>query len=128
MRIQVQIQETLIRQYSHHPSVKNAVSQLDTELMDITKVTKAEQSNLLYPRGAMPDVDKCFLAQLYGEFADHFKLSECKLAIIHCGGHSDPILVQSLWQEIMEKGKCQLSQAAGIHGVQLKCQQLSALL
>ncbi|TKS84459.1 Nuclear pore complex protein [Collichthys lucidus] len=79
VRIQVQIQETLIRQYSHHPSVKNVISQLDSELMDITK--------------------------LYGEFADHFKLSECKLAIIHCAGHSDPILVHSLWQEIMEKGK-----------------------
>lgn len=77
VRIQVQIQETLIRQYSHHPSVKTVISQLDSELMDITK--------------------------LYGEFADHYKLSECKLAIIHCAGHSDPILVQSLWQEIMEK-------------------------
>uniref|UniRef100_A0A3Q4GBE5 Nucleoporin 155 n=1 Tax=Neolamprologus brichardi TaxID=32507 RepID=A0A3Q4GBE5_NEOBR len=77
VRIQVQIQETLIRQYSHHPSVKNVISQLDSELMDITK--------------------------LYGEFADHFKLSECKLAIIHCAGHSDPILVHSLWQEILEK-------------------------
>ncbi|KAM7368981.1 hypothetical protein PAMP_013281 [Pampus punctatissimus] len=77
VRIQVQIQETLIRQYSHHPSVKNVISQLDSELMDITK--------------------------LYGEFADHFKLSECKLAIIHCAGHSDTILVHSLWQEIMEK-------------------------
>uniref|UniRef100_A0A8C2ZJ83 Nuclear pore complex protein Nup155 n=1 Tax=Cyclopterus lumpus TaxID=8103 RepID=A0A8C2ZJ83_CYCLU len=77
VRIQVQIQDTLIRQYSHHPSVKNVISQLDSELMDMTK--------------------------LYGEFADHFKLSECKLAIIHCAGHSDPILVHSLWQEIMEK-------------------------
>ncbi|XP_075900928.1 nuclear pore complex protein Nup155 [Nelusetta ayraudi] len=77
VRIQVQIQETLIRQFSHHPSVKSAMSQLDSELMDITK--------------------------LYGEFADHFKLSECKLAIIHCAGHADPILVHSLWQEIMEK-------------------------
>uniref|UniRef100_A0A672HEV3 Nucleoporin 155 n=1 Tax=Salarias fasciatus TaxID=181472 RepID=A0A672HEV3_SALFA len=77
VRIQVQIQDTLIRQYSHHPSVKNVISQLDSELMDITK--------------------------LYGEFADHFKLSECKLAIIHCAGHSDPILVHSLWQEILEK-------------------------
>ncbi|KAA8584581.1 hypothetical protein FQN60_008366 [Etheostoma spectabile] len=57
-------------QYSHHPSVKNVIIQLDSELMDITK--------------------------LYGEFADHFKLSECKLAIIHCAGHSDPILVHSL--------------------------------
>ncbi|KAM4634779.1 nuclear pore complex protein Nup155 [Polymixia lowei] len=77
VRIQVQIQETLARQYSQHPSVKNAISQLDSEIMDISK--------------------------LYGEFADHFKLSECKLAIIHCAGHSDPILVHSLWQEIMEK-------------------------
>ncbi|XP_061656258.1 nuclear pore complex protein Nup155 [Phyllopteryx taeniolatus] len=77
VRIQVQIQETLMRQYSNHPSVKNAISQLDSDLMDITK--------------------------LYGEYADHFKLSECKLAIIHCAGHSDPILVHSLWQEIIEK-------------------------
>uniref|UniRef100_A0A8B9BMU9 Nuclear pore complex protein Nup155 n=1 Tax=Anser brachyrhynchus TaxID=132585 RepID=A0A8B9BMU9_9AVES len=76
-RIQLQIQETLQRQYSHHSSVQDAVSQLDAELMDITK--------------------------LYGEFADPFKLSECKLAIIHCAGHSDPILVQTLWQEIIEK-------------------------
>ncbi|NWT04676.1 NU155 protein, partial [Mionectes macconnelli] len=75
--IQLQIQETLQRQYSHHPSVQDAISQLDAELMDITK--------------------------LYGEFADPFKLSECKLAIIHCAGHSDPILVQTLWQEIVEK-------------------------
>lgn len=62
------------------------------------------------------DVGKCFVCfiylffalQLYGEFADHFKLSECKLAIIHCAGHADPILVHSLWQEIMEKGKSAL--------------------
>uniref|UniRef100_A0A8B9J1Q5 Nucleoporin 155 n=1 Tax=Amazona collaria TaxID=241587 RepID=A0A8B9J1Q5_9PSIT len=76
-RIQLQIQETLQRQYSHHSSVQEAISQLDAELMDITR--------------------------LYGEFADPFKLSECKLAIIHCAGHSDPILVQTLWQEIIEK-------------------------
>ncbi|XP_075040329.1 nuclear pore complex protein Nup155 [Mixophyes fleayi] len=76
-RIQLQIQETLIRRYSHHASVQDAVAQLDSQLMDITK--------------------------LYGEFADPFKLSECKLAIVHCAGHSDPILVQNLWQEIIER-------------------------
>ncbi|NXF41371.1 NU155 protein, partial [Nyctibius bracteatus] len=37
-RIQLQIQETLQRQYSHHSSVQDAISQLDAELMDITKV------------------------------------------------------------------------------------------
>lgn len=39
-RIQLQIQETLQRQYSHHSSVQDAVSQLDAELMDITKVVR----------------------------------------------------------------------------------------
>ncbi|ELW53479.1 Nuclear pore complex protein Nup155 [Tupaia chinensis] len=41
--------------------------------------------------------------ELYGEFADPFKLAECKLAIIHCAGYSDPVLVQTLWQDIIEK-------------------------
>lgn len=50
-------------------------------------------------------IEFIFLPQLYGEFADHYKLSECKLAIIHCAGHSDQILVHSLWQEILEKGE-----------------------
>ncbi|XP_006889597.1 PREDICTED: nuclear pore complex protein Nup155-like isoform X2 [Elephantulus edwardii] len=76
-RIQLQIQETLQRQCSHHSSVQDAVSRLDSELMDITK--------------------------LYGEFADPFKLAECKLAVIHCAGYSDPILVQTLWQDIIER-------------------------
>lgn len=52
-----------------------------------------------------------FFFQLYGEFADPFKLSECKLAIIHCAGHSDPILVQTLWQEVIEKGRSYASRS-----------------
>lgn len=79
-RIQLQIQEALARQYPHYSSAQEAISQLDSELMDITK--------------------------LFGEFAEPFKLSECKLAIIHCAGHSDPILVQTLWQEIIDKEMC----------------------
>uniref|UniRef100_A0A4W4F627 Nuclear pore complex protein Nup155 n=1 Tax=Electrophorus electricus TaxID=8005 RepID=A0A4W4F627_ELEEL len=104
VRIQVQIQETLRRQYSQHPSVQGAISQLDSELMDITK--------------------------LYGEFADHFQLSECKLAIIHCAGHSDPILVHSLWQEIMEKelsDSVAMSPADRMRAVSLKLVSLGKL-
>uniref|UniRef100_A0A9L0SU88 Nuclear pore complex protein Nup155 n=1 Tax=Equus caballus TaxID=9796 RepID=A0A9L0SU88_HORSE len=96
-RIQLQIQETLQRQYSHHSSVQDAISQLDAELMDITK--------------------------LYGEFADPFKLAECKLAIIHCAGYSDPILVQTLWQDIIEKElneSVTLSSPDRMHALSLK--------
>ncbi|XP_044520250.1 nuclear pore complex protein Nup155 isoform X2 [Gracilinanus agilis] len=96
-RIQLQIQDTLQRQYSHHPSVQDAISQLDSELMDITK--------------------------LYGEFADPFKLAECKLAIIHCAGYSDPILVQTLWQDIIEKelnDSVAMSSSDRMHALSLK--------
>ncbi|XP_023568499.1 nuclear pore complex protein Nup155 [Octodon degus] len=96
-RIQLQIQETLQRQYSHHSSVQDAISQLDSELMDITK--------------------------LYGEFADPFKLAECKLAIIHCAGYSDPILVQTLWQDIIEKelsDSVTLNSSDRMHALSLK--------
>ena len=48
---------------------------------------------------------KCVLVlQLYGEFAEVFDLYECKLAIVHCAGHEDAALVDSLWQNIINKG------------------------
>ncbi|XP_068106698.1 nuclear pore complex protein Nup155 [Hyperolius riggenbachi] len=87
-RIQLHIQDMLIRRYSHHPSAQDAIVQLDTELMDVTK--------------------------LFAEFAETFKLSESKLAILHCAGHSDPILVQNLWQEIIER---ELIDSRGINAV-----------
>ena len=42
--------------------------------------------------------------QLYGEFAEVFDLYECKLAIVHCAGHEDAALVDSLWLNIINKG------------------------
>ncbi|XP_056146577.1 nuclear pore complex protein Nup155 [Lampris incognitus] len=103
-RIQIQIQETLIERYPFHSSVMNAVSQLDSELMDITK--------------------------LYGDFACGFNLSECKLAIIHCAGHSDPVLVRGLWQEIMEKelgDKVAMSPADRMRALSLKLVSLGKI-
>lgn len=45
-----------------------------------------------------------FFFQLYGDFADIFMLAECKLAIVHCAGHYDPTLIETLWREIIDKG------------------------
>ena len=44
------------------------------------------------------------MLQLYGEFAEVFDLYECKLAIVHCAGHEDAALVDSLWQSIINTG------------------------
>ncbi|KAK7895656.1 hypothetical protein WMY93_020981 [Mugilogobius chulae] len=64
VRIQVQIQESLMRQYSHHPSVKSSSLSWTLSLWTSPSFT--------------------------GSFADHYKLPECKLAIIHCAGHFRP--------------------------------------
>ena len=58
--------------------VSGAIGMLNAELMDITK--------------------------LYGDFAEPFGLAECKLAIVHCAGHYDPTLVESLWRDIIDNG------------------------
>ncbi|XP_063310057.1 nuclear pore complex protein Nup155 [Pelobates fuscus] len=76
-RIQLQIQDALLKRNFSQAEVQEAVANLDSQLMDISK--------------------------LYAEYADLFKLSECKLAIVHCGSYSDPIMVQTLWQEIIDK-------------------------
>jgi hypothetical protein len=40
--------------------------------------------------------------QLYEEFCEPFSLWECKLAIIHCSGHCDLALVETIWLNIIE--------------------------
>ena len=44
----------------------------------------------------------CFVLQLFEEFAEPFSLWECKLAIIHCSGHYDIPLVETIWLNIIE--------------------------
>lgn len=41
--------------------------------------------------------------QLYEEFADPFKLYECKLAIIECAGYSDHQLAETIWTHILQQ-------------------------
>lgn len=42
------------------------------------------------------------LTILYEKFAEPWALWECKLAIVHCAGHSEPQLVQVIWSKIIE--------------------------
>ena len=77
-------------------------------------VTLPVHEALLRARGASGvDEALCALGErlqdittLYGDFADRFDLSECKLAIVHCAGHHDPAMVEALWQDVIMKGRC----------------------
>lgn len=40
---------------------------------------------------------------LYSSFVERFDLSECKLKILHCSHHNDPLLIEAVWTEIVNK-------------------------
>lgn len=42
------------------------------------------------------------ISQLYTEFADPLELWECKLAILNCSLHNDPLLIESVWANILQ--------------------------
>ncbi|XP_013792279.2 nuclear pore complex protein Nup155-like, partial [Limulus polyphemus] len=78
-RIQLQVLEALMKKSIQLPVIQDAISRLNSDVLDIT--------------------------QLYEDFAEVYDLPECKLSIVHCAGHYDPTLIESLWQNIIDKGK-----------------------
>lgn len=42
------------------------------------------------------------ISQLYSDFAEPYGLWECQLAILHCAGHPDQMLAQTMWTNILE--------------------------
>ena len=42
------------------------------------------------------------ITQLYQDFAEPYQLWECQLAILHCAGHHDPMLIQTMWENIID--------------------------
>ncbi|XP_058056850.1 nuclear pore complex protein Nup154 [Anopheles bellator] len=43
------------------------------------------------------------LTQLYSEFAEPYDLWECKLKILNCSHHNDPLLIESVWSHILDR-------------------------
>ncbi|XP_055597782.1 nuclear pore complex protein Nup154 [Uranotaenia lowii] len=43
------------------------------------------------------------LTQLYSDFAERFELWECKLTILNCSHHNDPLLIESVWTHILDR-------------------------
>lgn len=43
------------------------------------------------------------MLQLYTDFAEKFDLNECKLAILNCSHHNDPLLIESVWIQMLDK-------------------------
>lgn len=43
------------------------------------------------------------ITDLYTLYAEQFRLWECKLHILNCSHHNDPLLIESIWNTILEE-------------------------
>jgi len=76
----VRVQQSLVEAVSNlprTPEVEQAILQLNADLMSIT--------------------------QLYSDYAEPYQLWECQLAILHCAGHPDSMLIETVWDQIINR-------------------------
>lgn len=76
VRIQTQVFKRL-KELPEAPAVHEAISRLNYSLSDLT--------------------------QLYESYALKFNLYDCQLAILKCGNHYDPTLIEKLWKNIIDE-------------------------
>ena len=56
------------------------------------------------------NADLLDISQLYAEFAEPYNLWECQLAILHCAGHPDNMLIETVWNNIIEEEMAQTAE------------------
>jgi nuclear pore complex protein Nup155 len=83
--------------------------------LEIAQVQKQILDTLSNNRPLEVDVGRCQeaikklnrslyeMTNLYEDFADAFGLWECKLTILNCSHHNDPLLIESVWTKILDK-------------------------
>jgi len=82
-RVQLQLVDA-ISNMRRTPDVETSISKLNADLLDIS--------------------------QLYAEFAEPYNLWECQLAILHCAGHPDNMLIETVWNNIIEEEMAQTAE------------------
>lgn len=91
-------------EFLHELEEKLEVARIQMQVYEaLTRVNAASQSRQLEQALAVLNSHLVDITTLYGDFADAFGLAECKLAIVHCAGHYDPTLIETLWRDIIEK-------------------------
>ncbi|XP_013146024.1 PREDICTED: nuclear pore complex protein Nup155 [Papilio polytes] len=82
------------------------------EAGEVARVQAAVRSAAAAKRPAPPphlirrlDDELLEVTQLYEEYADRYNLWECKLAIVQCSGHTDALLVESIWSNILAEAE-----------------------
>uniref|UniRef100_A0A182M8L3 Nucleoporin Nup133/Nup155-like N-terminal domain-containing protein n=1 Tax=Anopheles culicifacies TaxID=139723 RepID=A0A182M8L3_9DIPT len=81
---------------------KLEVAQIQRQVYDaLTLLT--HHSDERYDALKLLDSNLYNLTQLYSDFAEQYELWECKLTILNCSHHNDPLLIESVWTHILDR-------------------------
>jgi len=84
----------------HHLEEKMEVARVQLMVLDAVRsrpeLAREEQVARL-------NSDLVDITALYQDWAEPYQLWECKLAILQCAGHPDPMLVSNIWTKIIDQ-------------------------
>ena len=80
--------------------------------MSVCIINFSKMKNMLssLPLYLQLNADLLDISQLYAEFAEPYNLWECQLAILHCAGHPDNMLIETVWNNIIEEEMAQTAE------------------
>jgi len=99
-RVQLQLVEA-IGNLPGTPNVDASIAKLNADLLDIS--------------------------QLYAEFAEPYNLWECQLAILHCAGHPDNMLIETVWNNIIEGEMSKTAELSGHNRINIMANKIAVL-
>ena len=67
------------------------------------------------------------ISQLYAEFAEPYNLWECQLAILHCAGHPDNMLIETVWNNIIEGEMSKTAELSGHNRINIMANKIVVL-
>ncbi|XP_035777971.1 nuclear pore complex protein Nup154-like [Anopheles albimanus] len=76
-----------------------------TTMTSMTTGDSASEAPQHYARDALDQLESTLynLTKLYADFAEPYELWECKLTILNCSHHNDPLLIESVWTHILDR-------------------------
>ncbi|GAB6032748.1 hypothetical protein CHUAL_011616 [Chamberlinius hualienensis] len=95
-------------EYLHELEEKIEVAQIQMKIHDALNQINTREAQEAVSR---LNADLLDITQLYEEYAFPFNLHECQLAVIHCANLYDSALIETLWQNIIDK---ELNQSGGV--------------
>lgn len=85
----------------HDLEEKMEVARVQLQIVDALSALPAADNALQVALGRL-NADLLDISTLYEAYAEPYKLYECQLAILHTAGHQDPMMVDTLWGNIIE--------------------------